>query len=237
MSIKQEQQIYQELCGFVSKILTGNGWSKWANNVLQYGQWTLQEVPSPSVMIDYNDGAKYGWESTKYKWDSKEQSGKAEISYYRQIYVDFLFFRNPKDMIVERSFQDYDSSKSNYGVDKDGNLVVSNRYIWKGSENGMNGVSVGQEEADIDLAPDYMVSAIDVAQYVRTYILSDFGIEELRGMGYGIIDSSEMENSDIETDDSIYARTPRFSLTLVTKETTFVDVDFVEDYKVKMYGV
>ena len=135
MSIKQEQQIYQELCGFVSKILTGNGWSKWADNVLQYGQWTLQEVPSPSVMIDYNDGEKYGWESTKYKWNSEEQSGKAEISYYRQIYVDFLFFRNPKDMIAERSFQDYDSSESNYGVDKDGNIVVSNRNIWKGSEN------------------------------------------------------------------------------------------------------
>lgn len=237
MSIKQEQQIYIELCGFVSKILTSNGWHKWANNVLQYGQWTLQEVPSPSVMIDYNDGEKYGWESTKYKWDGEEQSGKAELSYYRQIYVDFLFFRNPKDMIAERSFQNYDSSKSNYGIDKDGKLVVSNRYLWKGSENGMNGVSVGQEEDNVDLALDYMVSAIDVAQYVRTYILSDFGIGELREMGYGIIDSSEMENPDIETDDSVYARTPRFSLTLVTKETTFVDADFVKDYKFKMYGV
>ena len=53
-------------------------------------------------------------------------------------------------------------------------------------------------------------------------------------LGYGIIDSSEMENPDIETDDAIYARTPRFTITLVTKEITLVDVDFIKDYNIEL---
>lgn len=190
MSIKQEQQIYRELCGITVQILKSQGMEEWAENVLQYGQCTQQEVPSPSVMIDYSDGSKYGWESTKYKWNKASQSGKAEISYYRQIYVDFLFFRNPHDLI-------------------EGSLIPETPI----------------EESGVYLSP------IDVAQRLRTWFLSDLGISSLRGLGYGIIDSSEMENPDIETDDDVYARTPRFTLTLVTKETTFVDADFIKNFK------
>ena len=234
MSVKQEQQIYQELCGLVANALNANGWRNWAKNVLQYGQWTLQEVPSPSVMIDYNDGAKYGWESTKYKWDKANQDGKAEVSYYRQIYVDFLFFRNPKNMLFESPMSEYDGNESNFGVDVDGNLKISDRDIWLGSKNHSGGMNAETQPDGKKYASDFLVSPIDVAQYLRTWFLSDFGIDALRKLGYGIIDSSEMENPNIETDDAIYARTPRFTITLVMKEITLVDVDFIKDYNIEL---
>ena len=213
MSIKQEQQIYKELCGITVQILKSQGMEEWAENVLQYGQCTQQEVPSPSVMIDYSDGSKYGWESTKYKWNKASQSGKAEISYYRQIYVDFLFFRNPHDLIEGSLIPETPIEDSNVAIDKSGALNVEISPKTHDYESGV------------------YLSPIDVAQRLRTWFLSDLGISSLRELGYGIIDSSEMENPDIETDDDVYARTPRFTLTLVTKETTFVDADFIKDFK------
>lgn len=237
MSVKLEQQIYRELCGLTARVLKSQNLEDWAKNVLQYGQCTQQEVPSPSVMIDYNDGAKYGWESNKYKWDKGAQQGKSEISYYRQIYVDFLFFRNPHDLIEGSLIPETPVEDSNVAIDKNGTLRMNNSAVWitKNVSSGALNVEISPKTPDYE--SEVYISPIDVAQRVRTWFLSDLGISSLRELGYGIIDSSEMENPTIETDDEVYARTPRFTLTLVVKETTYSDVDFVKDYDFKAIGV
>ena len=238
MSARPEQRIYKELCGLTSQVLASNNLPDWASNVLQYGQCTQQEVPSPSVMIDYNDGAKYGWESTKYKWNSSEQLGKAEISYYRQIFVDFLFFKNPHDLISASEASEYIEDEANYAVDSSHNLTINGNTVW-GTGKGEDIISAAVENhlTPKVYAPVEYVSPMDVAQSVRTWFLSDFGIKELRDLGYGIIDSSEVENPTIQTDDEVYARTPRFTLTLVLKETNMVDADFIKDYKFGIYPI
>lgn len=237
MSVKLEQQIYRELCGLTTQILKSQNLEEWAKNVLQYGQCTQQEVPSPSVMIDYNDGAKYGWESNKYKWDKGTQQGKSEISYYRQIYVDFLFFRNPHDLIEGSLIPETPVEDSNVAIDKNGTLRMNNSSVWITKNTSSSALNVEISPKTHDYGSGVYISPIDVAQRVRTWFLSDLGISSLRELGYGIIDSSEMENPTIETDDEVYARTPRFTLTLVVKEMTYSDVDFVKDYDFKVIGV
>lgn len=238
MSARPEQRIYKELCGLTSQVLTSNNLPDWASNVIQYGQATQQEVPSPAVMIDYNDGAKYGWESTKYKWDSATDSGKAELSYYRQIFVDFLFFKNPHDLISASEASEYIEDEANYAVDSSHNLTINGNTVWCAGNGGdVVPAAVESQSTPKVYAPVEYVSPMDVAQSIRTWFLSDFGIKELRDLGYGIIDSSEIENPTIQTDDDVYARTPRFTLTLVLKETSMVDVDFIKDYKLGIYPI
>lgn len=237
MSVKLEQQIYRELCGLTAQVMKSQNLEDWAKNVLQYGQCTQQEVPSPSVMIDYNDGAKYGWESNKYKWDKGTQQGKSEISYYRQIYVDFLFFRNPHDLIEGSLIPETPVEDSNVAIDKNGTLRMNNSSVWITKNTSSSALNVEISPKTHDYESGVYISPIDVAQRVRTWFLSDLGISSLRELGYGIIDSSEMENPTIETDDEVYARTPRFTLTLVVKEMTYSDVDFVKDYDFKVIGV
>ena len=100
MSIKKEQQIYTEIGSIIENFCLNNGFESWVNNnnLLQWGQPTMQGLPNPCILMNYYNGSKVGWVSTKYKWNKDSKEGKAEISNYRKIIMTLTFFRDPKDL-------------------------------------------------------------------------------------------------------------------------------------------
>lgn len=171
--LKTEQQIYADIGTIIEAYLVGNNYEKWANNVIQWGQPSMQEVPSPAILMNIDNTRKYGWEWTDYIWNSDLKSGSAKIAWFEEIQMAFTFFRDPQDLI----------------------------------------------NPDFDLGG--YVSASDMAQRLRAYFLSDFGVSALRAMEYGSRNTSEILNPLLQTDDNIYARTPSFTLTLVRKQEIY----------------
>lgn len=101
MSVKKEQQIYLEIGNIVREFCTNNGFESWVNNnnLLQWGQPTFQSLPNKAILMNFFDGSKYGWVSTKYKWDKENNVGGMEISNYRKIVMTFTFFVDPKMLL------------------------------------------------------------------------------------------------------------------------------------------
>jgi len=170
MSVKTEQQVYSEVSSLVSQFLTSQGWNEWATNILQWGQPSLQEVPSPAILMNYEQGEKYGWVSTKYPYSKETKQGYTEITYYQRRNITFTFFKDPKSLL------------------------------------------------DDSFSVTTYISPIDVAERLRTWFLSDLGVSALRGLGYGSFNTSIIRNPPMAMDDEIYARTPNFTITLVSKE-------------------
>lgn len=176
--IKGEQQIYSEIGGLVSAFFTNNGYENWANGIMQWGQPTMQELPSPAILMNFENARKYGWTTTSYQWNKTTQAGSAIISWIRVIRFTFTFFLDGKNLI---------------GAD-----------------------------------PMTYVSALDMAEKLRAYFLSDFGIQDLQQYGYGSFDIGDILNPDFSTDENIYARQPSFTVPFVFKENI---VQNYPDYK------
>lgn len=74
-------------------------------------------------------------------------------------------------------------------------------------------------------------SPLDVAEMIRTYILSDMGIEALQSINYGTYNSNRISNPTFTTEENTYARTPRLSITFAKKETITQTYDSFVTYE------
>ena len=181
MSFKSEQQIYADLKTIIGEFCANYETSEgqtWANNILQWGQPTLQELPSPCILMDIPTSQKYSWVSTKYKYDKETQSGSAEMLQYRLVDIVLSFYRSEADLL--------NADLSSY------------------------------------------ISADDMANMLRMYILSDEGIETMKALGFGLRDTSVMRNPPLVLDGETYARVPNFTLTIAVRETNSTSADFVD---------
>ena len=181
MAFKSEQQIYADLKTIIDTFCANYETSEgqtWANNVLQWGQPTLQELPSPCILMDIPTSQKYGWVSTKYKYDKGTQSGGAEMLQYRLVDIVLSFYRSEADLL----------------------------------------------NADLST----YISADDMANMLRMYILSDEGVETMKALGFGLRDTSVMRNPPLVLDGETYARVPNFTLTIAVRETNSTPADFVD---------
>ena len=181
--IKTEQGIYCDVGGLIRKFCQSYGYEDWGKSVLQFAQPSFQELPSPTILMNYFEGEKYGWVSTKYKPNEENyKNGVSEISYYRKIHIDIHFFKDPKTLL---------------------NASESPETI------------LGH------------ISPLDVAQALRAWFLSDFGVLELNKLGYGIFDTSLIRDAVATTDEDVYTRFVNFTITLSRKETI---VDKYKDF-------
>lgn len=238
MSIKKEQQIYAEIGSIIENFCLNNGFVAWVNNnnLLQWGQPTMQGLPNPCILMNYFDGRKVGWVSTKYKWNKEAQKGKAEVSNYRKIIMTLTFFRDPKFLVEVSKNWGKEQEVGNYAIDSNGNLNLLNpdnntfSDVWLSNEENStlniekNSSKVGDSSV---LNQQYDAMAEDVANALRMYFLSDIGVSALHKLGYSILDTSLIRNPIIEMDDEKYARTPNFDITLTTFESIDVDADFI----------
>lgn len=172
--ITSEQIIYSEIGTLIRQFCNEYGFEDWGASVLQFGQPSFQELPSPTILMNYFEGEKYGWVSTKYKPNEENyKNGVSEISYYRKIHIDIHFFKDPKTLLNASE-----------------------------SEQKLLGY----------------VSPIDVAQSLRAWFLSDFGVKALSNLGYGILDTSLIRDAVASTDEDVYTRFVNFTITLVVRE-------------------
>lgn len=172
--ITSEQIIYSEIGTLIRQFCNEYGFEDWGASVLQFGQPSFQELPSPTILMNYFEGEKYGWVSTKYKPNEENyKNGVSEISYYRKIHIDLHFFKDPKTLLNASE-----------------------------SEQKLLGY----------------VSPIDVAQSLRAWFLSDFGVKALSNLGYGILDTSLIRDAVASTDEDVYTRFVNFTITLVVRE-------------------
>lgn len=172
--ITSEQIIYSEIGGLIRQFCEDYGYEDWGASVLQFAQPSFQELPSPTILMNYFEGEKYGWVSTKYKPNEENyKNGVSEISYYRKIHIDIHFFKDPKTLLNASE-----------------------------SEQSLLGY----------------VSPIDVAQSLRAWFLSDFGVKALSNLGYGILDTSLIRDAVASTDEDVYTRFVNFTITLVVRE-------------------
>ena len=80
--ITSEQIIYSEIGGLIRQFCEDYGYEDWGASVLQFAQPSFQELPSPTILMNYFEGEKYGWVSTKYKPNEENyKNGTSEISY------------------------------------------------------------------------------------------------------------------------------------------------------------
>ena len=172
--ITSEQIIYSEIGGLIRQFCEDYGYDDWGASVLQFAQPIFQELPSPTILMNYFEGEKYGWVSTKYKPNEENyKNGTSEISYYRKIHIDIHFLKDPKTLL-------------------------------NASENEQSLLGY--------------VSPIDVAQSLRAWFLSDFGVKALSNLGYGILDTSLIRDAVASTDEDVYTRFVNFTITLVVRE-------------------
>ena len=173
--IKTEQGIYSDVGGLIRKFCTDYGYKDWGASVLQFGQPSFQELPSPTILMNYFEGEKYGWVSTKYRPNElNHKNGYSKINYYRKIHIDIHFFKDPKTLL---------------------NASESEQKILE------------------------YISPLDIAQALRAWFLSDFGVSELNKLGYGIFDTSLIRDAVATTDEDVYTRFVNFTITLSRKET------------------
>lgn len=97
--LKTEQQVYSDLGMIIEAFLVANNYNDWSDNVLQWGQPTMQEVPSPAILMNIEDNTKYGWVATNYVWNKSTQSGSATVSWYERIKIALTFFKDSKTLI------------------------------------------------------------------------------------------------------------------------------------------
>lgn len=220
--IKTEQGIYCDVGGLIRKFCQSYGYEDWGKSVLQFAQPSFQELPSPTILMNYFEGEKYGWVSTKYRPDAQNaQNGYSEISYYRKLHIDLHFFKDPKELL------NASVSRQNYMVDSDSNLRLfdSNTNTWNSVwiSNSDPRLSV-EKNPPTDLTPSpnsilEYISPLDIAQALRAWFLSDFGVSELNKLGYGIFDTSLIRDAVATTDEDVYTRFVNFTITLSRKET------------------
>lgn len=60
----------------------------------QWGQSSFQGLTNNTVLMDVYDTRRYGWVSTTYNWDKASQTGKAVISWIKDVHCTLTFFKS-----------------------------------------------------------------------------------------------------------------------------------------------
>lgn len=91
--------------------------------IRQWGQSTMQALRDNSVLMNFQNGKRYGWVSTYYNWDKETQTGTAEIEWRREIKVSLSFFKYRSKANI-----DYISADD----------VARRIYVWLQSDLGLS---------------------------------------------------------------------------------------------------
>jgi hypothetical protein len=62
--------------------------------IQQWGQTSFQGLTNNTVFMDLYDTRRYGWVSTAYEWDKETQTGKAIVSWIKDIHCTLTFFKS-----------------------------------------------------------------------------------------------------------------------------------------------
>lgn len=62
--------------------------------IQQWGQSSFQGLTNNTVFMDVYDTRRYGWVSTTYDWDKESQTGKAIISWIKEVHCTLTFFKS-----------------------------------------------------------------------------------------------------------------------------------------------
>lgn len=107
-TIKSELQIYDEINGVVKSALEFFGVSGW--QVMQWAQPSFQGLKSPVILTDLYDTKRYGWTYTKYVWDRETQTGEGIISWLKEIYFSFTFWKGAGSMASAENLKEYETA-------------------------------------------------------------------------------------------------------------------------------
>lgn len=64
--------------------------------IIQWAQPESISLSTNTIFMDCYDTRRYGWVSTMYEWDKKTKTGKAVITWIRDIFFRLSFFKNRK---------------------------------------------------------------------------------------------------------------------------------------------
>lgn len=90
--IKKELEVYDDFVQLASAWLTSNGFADWQS--IQWAQPSIQGLRTPLLLIDFYDSNRYGWTSTNYIWEKTSNEGFMIISWRKEIYLSFTFWKD-----------------------------------------------------------------------------------------------------------------------------------------------
>jgi hypothetical protein len=89
---------------------------------------------------------------------------------------------------------------------------------------------------DIDDTVDTLNSA-DVLEYLKTYMLNPYTLQDLRALGYEIYQPSEVQNPDFFDDSDNFEFMPFFNVTFILNQSLSSPQMSIDEYTLKIQGV
>ena len=81
------------------------------------------------------------------------------------------------------------------------------------------------------------LNSADILEYLKTYMLNPYALQDLRSMGYQIYQPSEVQNPDFFDDSDNFEFMPFFSVTFIINQSLTSPQTYIKDYTFKVEGV